>query len=341
MTNAAIVGCGDVAIVHAEALAALGEELGINFVAVVDKDLSIAQDFADHVGVEAYESLPDLLAKHPVDVVHITTPHDQHIDLAIEALSQGVHVIVEKPLANELAQAQRLIDYLEAQRQSQAQVRAPKIGVCYQNRYNVSSQELRRLLDSGELGTINGAYASVVWTRTPGYYTQKPWRGQQAHSGGGLLMNQAIHTLDLLQWFLGPAESVKGTVSTDKYADVIDVEDTAHAYIGHESGVHTSFYGTLTNSRHRHVEIELDCENALVELRDGLVVNWADGRVEHFQERTQETEGRSYWGVSHELFIRDFYEKLHDEEPFWIGPEEAMSSLKIAKEIYSSSLSRK
>lgn len=331
MINAALVGCGDVATVHAEALEALGSDLGITFVAVVDKDIEIAEAFASHTGVKAYGTLTALFAKEKIDVLHITTPHDQHIDLALEALRHGVHVILEKPLANELHEAQRLIDYLDAN------PNGPKIAVCYQNRYNVSSQELRRLLDSGDLGAINGTYASVVWTRTPGYYTQKPWRGQQDRSGGGLLMNQAIHTLDLLQWFLGRATEVKGTVSTDKYANVIDVEDTAHAYIGHESGLHTSFYGTLTNSRHRHVEIELDCENALVELRDGLTVNWNDGKVERFEERTQETEGRSYWGVSHELLIRDFYEQLDTPEPFWIGPHEAMAALNIAKSIYSSS----
>lgn len=354
MKNAAMIGCGDVSTVHAEALDALGSELGINFVAVVDQDIAIAQDFAARTGVRAFSSLKELFdASTPaaasssaeadavvdtvagtvpdIDVLHITTPHDQHIDLAIEALEHGVAVILEKPLAHELDAAQRLINYLDSHPDS------PKIAVCYQNRYNVSSEKLRHLLDSGDLGQVNGAYASVVWTRTPGYYTQKPWRGQQNRSGGGLLMNQAIHTLDLLQWFLGPATEITGRVSTDKYRDVVDVEDTAHAYIGHDSGIHTSFYGTLTNSRHRHVEIELDCENALVELRDGLTVNWSDGRVERFEERTQETEGRSYWGVSHELLIRDFYEHLDDPEPFWIGPHEAMASLNIAKAIYAAS----
>lgn len=343
MTNAAIIGCGDVATVHAEALVALGSDLDIHFIAVVDKDIETAEKFAAQINasgnasnsIKAYGSLSTLLASEKIDVLHITTPHDQHTGLALDALHHGVNVILEKPLANELDEAQHLIRFLDEN------PAAPKIGVCYQNRYNVSSQTLRRLLDSGKLGAIHGAYSSVVWTRTPGYYTQKPWRGQSVRSGGGLLMNQAIHTLDLLQWFLGPATHIKGSVSTDKYADVIDVEDTAHAYIDHHSGVHTSFYGTLTNSRHRHVEIELDCENALVKLCDGLVVNWTDGRIERFEERVQETEGRSYWGVSHELFIRDFYEKLKDPEPFWIGPREAMSSMDIAKSIYSSSTTHK
>ncbi|WP_018296605.1 Gfo/Idh/MocA family protein [Corynebacterium lubricantis] len=329
--KAALVGCGDVATVHAEALQALHDELRIEFVAVADTDAEAAETFAAKTGTKAYPSLSDLLANEDIDVVHITTPHDQHIDLALEALEAGVNVVLEKPLANELDQAQRLVDYLDAHPD------APKIAVCFQNRYNVSSQQLRRLIDSGKLGQIKGAYASVVWTRTPGYYQTKPWRGQQVRSGGGLLMNQAIHTLDLLQWFLGPARSIDGAVSTCKYGDVIDVEDTAHAYLEHPGDVHSSFYGTLTNSRHRDVELELDCEAALVELRDGLTVTWVDGRVDRYEERTQETEGRSYWGVSHELLIRDFYEHLGDPEPFWIGPAEAMNSLKIAKGIYSAS----
>ena len=331
MRKAALVGCGDVATVHWEAIAALGDELGIRLVAVVDSNPDAARAFSAQTGAQAYGSLTELLATETVDVVHITTPHDQHIELALEALSSGAHVILEKPLAHEVVEAQRLVDYLDAHSD------APKVGVCFQNRYNVSSQELRRLIGSGELGGINGAYASVVWTRTPGYYTLKPWRGQKARSGGGLLMNQAIHTLDLLQWLLGPATDITGRVSTDKYVAVVDVEDTAHAYLSHRSGAHTSFYGTLTNSRHRHVEIELDCENALVELRDGLTVTWNDGRVDSYSERVQDTEGRSYWGVSHELLIRDFYERLDDPEPFWIGPAEAMTSLGMAKAIYSSS----
>lgn len=310
MIRAAIIGCGDVSIVHAEAIAALGLEQDTKLVAIADTNLAAAQALARKTHVKTYTSLQVLLEQEDLDVLHITTPHDQHIDLALAALQAGIHVIVEKPLANELEHAQLLLDFVADNPQ------APKIGVCYQNRYNVSSVELRRLIDQGQLGDIRGAYASVVWTRTPGYYTAKPWRGQQLHSGGGLLMNQAIHTLDLLQWFLGPITDVRGVVSTDKYGEFIDVEDSAHAYFTHRSGVKSSFYGTLTNSRHRPVEIELDCANALVEIKDGLTVTWKDGKVEHFAERTQDSAGRTYWGVSHELLIRDFYEQLGTPEPF-------------------------
>lgn len=331
MTRTALVGCGDVAAVHVEAIKELGRALGIKLVAVADTNVDALQAMSARTGANAYPDLSTMLEEEDIDVLHITTPHDYHVDLAIQALEAGVHVVLEKPLANEIESARRLLDYLTEHPD------APKIGVCFQNRYNQSSLELRRILDSGALGTVNGVYASVVWTRTPGYYTSKPWRGQQVRAGGGLLMNQAIHTLDLLQWLLGPVTASTGMVSTDKYADVVDVEDTAHAYLRHNTGVHTSFYGTLTNARHRHVEIEIDAAKALVELRDGLTVTWHDGSVDRYAERTQESEGRSYWGVSHELLIRDFYERLADPDPFWISPAEAMASLEIAKAIYDSS----
>ena len=212
-----------------------------------------------------------------------------------------------------------------------------KVGICFQNRYNVSSVELRRLLDSGELGEIHGAYASVVWTRTADYYRAKPWRASQEHAGGGLLINQAIHTLDLVQWMLGEVTGVDGRVAAHKFADVTEVEDTAEILFTHASGVQTSFYGTLTAPQNRPVELELDCENAYVTVRDGLTVAWKDGRVDQFEERRAASGGRVYWGVSHELFIRDFYARVDDPEPFWIGPAEAMPALRMLKQTYQSS----
>nr|WP_306468497.1 Gfo/Idh/MocA family oxidoreductase [Actinomyces sp. 186855] len=206
-----------------------------------------------------------------------------------------------------------------------------------QNRYNVSSVELKRLLASGALGTVRGAYATVAWSRSEGYYPSKPWRGQWARSGGGLLMNQAPHTLDLIQWLLGDVVGVQGHVSTDKFAGVSEVEDTAYARFTHADGTTTCFYGTVNLSTHRPVEIELDCEKAYVTLRDGLEVRWADGRTERHEERRAASSGRSYWGVSHELLIRDFYNRLDEAEPFWISPREATRCLAMAKAVYRAS----
>jgi predicted dehydrogenase len=338
MKRAALVGCGDVSAVHFEALRLLS---GVELVAICDTDPDVLESVSQQLGVPGFATVAEMLAVAKPDVLHITTPHDAHIDYAIEALAAGVSVLVEKPVGNEIAAAQRLVDFVaELQASAAANSIAPKIGVCYQNRYNVSSVELKRLLTSGSLGQVIGAYSTVAWTRTREYYTGKPWRGQLVRSGGGLLMNQAIHTLDLIQWLVGDVISVSGSVSTDKYGDVSDCEDTAHALFTHENSATTSFYGTLTLSSNRPIEIELDCENAYVRVVDGLEISWKDGRVERFEERSASTSGRSYWGVSHELLIQDFYSQLGAPEPFWISPAEAMKSLAMAKQTYESSNSK-
>lgn len=327
VTRAAIVGWGDVAIIHHEAIDTIE---GVDLVGIVDTDADRREQANATLGVPAYASIDELVDAAAPDVVHVTTPHHQHITPTLEALERGVHVIQEKPLAASIEDGQRLLDWVDAR----AGVRAPKVGICFQNRYNISSQELRRLLDSGELGEIHGAYASVVWTRTADYYRAKPWRGSREESGGGLLINQAIHTLDLVQWFMGDVVDVAGHVATNKFGDVIEVEDTAEMLLAHSSGLKTSFYATLTAPQHRPVEFELDCENAYVSLRNGLTVAWKDGRLDTYEERKVPSGGRSYWGVSHELLIRDFYAKVDDPEPFWISPAEAMKSLQILKKTY-------
>ncbi|HHU39164.1 MAG TPA: Gfo/Idh/MocA family oxidoreductase [Propionibacterium sp.] len=324
MTRAAIVGWGDVAIIHHEAIQAID---GVEFVGVVDTDAGRREFAAEALGVPVFATVGELVDAVAPDVVHVTTPHHQHINPTLEAMARGVHVIQEKPLAASVEEGQRLVDAM-------ADATA-KVGICFQNRYNVSSQELRRLLDSGELGEVHGAYASVVWTRTADYYQAKPWRGSREESGGGLLINQAIHTLDLVQWFMGDVTDIAGHVATHKFGDVIEVEDTAEMLLTHESGVKTSFYATLTAPQHRPVEVELDCDNAYVSLRNGLTVTWKDGRgVDVYEERKAPSGGRSYWGVSHELLIRDFYDKVDDPEPFWISPAEAMKTLRILKKTY-------
>lgn len=325
-----LIGAGDVSVVHIEAIHDIE---GLELVGIADNDPAVLARATAATGVPGFASAQELIGGVHPDSVHVTTPHHEHIDPSLTALAAGVHVLQEKPLAHTLEEGQRLVDALAA-----AGPDAPKVGICFQNRYNLASQHLRRMLDSGELGAVNGAWASVVWARSADYYRAKPWRGTWDGSGGGLLINQAIHTLDLVQWLMGGVETIDGHVATRKFADVIEVEDTAELLLTHPGGATTSFYATLTAPQHRPVEIELDCANAYVSLRGGteggLTIRWKDGRVDVLGERSLTSGGRSYWGVSHELLIRDFYETLEAPEPFWIGPGESMESLRILKEAY-------
>jgi UDP-N-acetyl-2-amino-2-deoxyglucuronate dehydrogenase len=326
MTRAAILGCGDVSVIHAEALAAMDEA---QLVGVCDPDPQRLRSAAEAYGVTGFPDHRDLLDAVRPDVVHICTPHNQHASLAIDCLDRGVNVIVEKPLAHTIAEGQRLI--------AAAERSTAKIAVCFQNRYNTTSHAMHALLTSGDLGRVLGGSFAVVWHRSADYYLSRPWRGTWDGGGGGLLMNQAIHTVDLLQWLMGDVTTVNGDAATRFLGDTIEVEDTADFVAEHTSGARSVFYATLAHAANAPVTIDVVTERATLSLRGDLTVSYADGRTEVVAERKAPSGGRAYWGVSHELLIRDFYARLDDDDPFWISPEEADKSLRIVQDVYRQS----
>lgn len=326
MPTAAIIGCGDISTVHFGAVSTLEN---VELVAVCDTDPGRLEAATAAYGVPGYPDYLDMLEQARPDVVHVCTPHHLHASVAADCLERGVNVIVEKPLAHTLEEGKRLIEVAE---------RSPaKIAVCFQNRYNATSQAMRELLDGGALGKVVGASATVMWHRDGGYYRSRPWRGTWAEGGGGLMMNQAIHTVDLLQWLVGDVAKVEGRASTRALAGVIEVEDTAEFVAEHVNGAHSVFYATLANAVNAPVTLDIVTEKATLSLRGDLTVTHADGTVDVIPERVAETGGRSYWGVSHELLIADFYARLGDSEKFWINPAEAGKSLRIIKDIYAQS----
>lgn len=324
MIRAAVVGCGDVSVVHLQAIDALADAV---LVGVCDTDPAAREAAAARYGVPAFADHRQLLAGAQPDVVHISTPHHQHADVAVSCLEAGVAVILEKPLAHTLADARRILIAAE-------QHPTTKIGVCYQNRYNATVQAVHALVTSGDLGAVTGASATLLWHRTPAYYQAKPWRGRSDQSGGGVLINQAIHTLDLVQWLLGEVTAVAGSAGTYRLGGVVDVEDTAQLVLDHASGARSIVFATVANIVDTPVTLDVVAENATLHLRGDLTVTWSDGRTEMVTERTVTSAGRAYWGASHQLYIADFYARLAEPLPFWIGPREALRSLTILKDLY-------
>lgn len=323
MKKIAVIGCGDVSSVHLDAIADID---GAELVALCDRDPEVLSAATARFAVPGFTSHLELLCEMQVDVVHICTPHNQHARIAIDALNAGVHVLLEKPLADDLERGEAVI---EAAERSTA-----KIGVCFQNRYNPTSVRLQGELESGAWGAILGARAQVMWTRTADYYTAKPWRGTWAGGGGGLMMNQAIHTVDLVQWLIGDVEAVTGVTSTLMFGDVIEVEDTTVAVLEHESGVRTNFYATLTHFTNAPVLLEITCERGVLRLEGDLRAIRPDGSTEVLEAADVVATSRNYWGASHVRLIADFYDSLDDDEPFWIDAEEAFRSLDIVQSIY-------
>jgi UDP-N-acetyl-2-amino-2-deoxyglucuronate dehydrogenase len=319
----AVIGCGDISALHFAAIATVPSA---ELVAVCDTDAARLSAAADGYGVPGYSDYVAMFDEAKPDVVHICTPHHLHASMAVDALDRGIHVILEKPLAHTRAEGARLVD---AAARSSA-----KIAICFQNRYNTPVRAAYDLVASGKVGNLLGASATVLWHRTADYYLDRPWRGQWATGGGGLLMNQAIHTLDLVQWLVGPVSSVAGNTSTRALGDVIEVEDTAEMLLTHENGVRSVFFATLANSVNAPVAIDIVAQNATLSLRSDLTVTWSDGRVEVVTESVAAEGERSYWGVSHERLIEDFYLRLENPEPFWIGAAEAQKSLDLIQDVY-------
>ena len=326
----AVIGCGDISAVHFGVIAGLP---GAQLVAVSDPDAGRLAAAVDAHAVPGFTDHLALFDELQPDVVHICTPHHTHAQLAIDALDRGINVIVEKPLAHSREEGERVA---AAAARSEAQ-----IAVCFQNRYNAPIAAAHALLTGGTLGAILGASATVNWHRTAEYYLNRPWRGRWATGGGGLLMNQAIHTVDLLQWLIGPVASVSGNASTRVLGDVIEVEDTAELVIDHVNGARSVFYATLANVVNSPVTLDIVTENALLSVRGDLTVTYTDpqheGRVDVVTESHEATGERSYWGVSHQRLIADFYSQLDSGAPFWIDPVEAQKSLNIVQDVYDQS----
>jgi predicted dehydrogenase len=325
MTGGAVIGCGTISVVHLGAITSLD---GVDLVGVCDTDADRAAEVGEKYGVPWFTDHRELLGTVRPQVVHICTPHNQHVQVAIDSLDAGVAVLVEKPVSHTVGEAERLLAANRAHPGVQ-------VGVCLQNRYNASVQAARALLGTGELGRVLGGSGTLLWHRDPAYYQARPWRGRVRDSGGGVLINQAIHTLDLLQWLLGDVVDVRG--HTGRYAldGVVDVEDTASVVLDHADGARSVVFATLTNVTDDPVTLEIVTERAVLLIRGDLTVTYLDdGRTETVAERVVDTGGKAYWGASHDLLIADFYRSLDQPQPFWIDPEEGIRSLRLVDRIY-------
>ncbi len=322
--RAAIVGCGGIAQVHAKVLSNLENVI---LVACADTKYERALALANLYGARAYDSLEEMLEKEQIDVLHICTPHCMHAPMAVQAAERGIHVFMEKPLAinrEQLAQLSALGEQV-------------RIGVCFQNRYNQNVKYVKGLIDSGRTGQIIGARAFVTWCRNKDYYENSDWRGRFTTEGGGALINQSIHTLDLVTEFLGSPSFVESHAANHHLKDNIEVEDTLEAYIDFHS-CPAVFYATTAYSGNAPVLIELCCEHVTIRMEDmEISCQWKDGRKEHISFEQQAALGKNYWGSGHSAIIHDFYDCVETGRHFPIGISEAYTTMDLVFKIYESS----
>lgn len=325
MKKAAIVGCGGISAVHAGVLDMMDN---VQLVACADIRPERAEAMAAKYGLHAYDSLEKMLDAEEIDVLHICTPHYLHVPMAAEAHRRGIHVFTEKPPAISWEQKKELFEM--------ASDGGARIGVCFQNRYLDATRKIKALLDSGEAGRVKAIRGFVTWTRDEHYYLDSGWRGVLATEGGGALINQSIHTMDLMNWFMGRARSVEAFCTNRHLKGVIEVEDTVDALIDY-NGVPGVFYATTAYGANSPVLIELTCENLTVRMEESELTIRRPGKpVEREVFVRPALPGKDYWGVGHHDCIADFYRSLEEDKPFQNDVPSIENTLDLMLSVYES-----
>jgi UDP-N-acetyl-2-amino-2-deoxyglucuronate dehydrogenase len=330
-----IVGCGNIFPMHAYPVDALE---CCELVAVCDNKEERAQAKAADFGCKYYLDYKEMIDKENLDVLHCCTPHYMHPPITIYALEHGVHVLTEKPMS---------IDYKDTVAMVEAAERSGMtLGVIFQNRYNPGSQLAKKVLDSGELGKVLGAKMNVTWMRTDEYYSKSDWKGTWDKEGGGVIIDQAIHTFDLMLWLLNDEPEWMDVNIANRTHEIIEVEDSAEGVVKFKSGVLASFYTINYYCTDSDIEIELYCEKGKINITaDRGVISFFDGRQMIADKVPGESfaygDVKGYWGVSHIKQIQAFYESLSKGEQPFINGAEAMKTMKMICSIYESGKQKK
>ncbi len=319
-----IIGCGRISRFHAMPVAA---QENATVVAVCDLNLAKAKQIANLVGgkIKTYTDYQKMIKQEKLDVVHICLPHYLHSPVAVKAMEMGCHVMTEKPMAISMEQGEAMV--------AAAKKFKKKLGVILQNRYNAGTQLVKQCLESGRLGKILSAKCSVTWCRPNSYYEETDWKGTWDKEGGGAIIDQALHTLDLMCWFCGyDIDYVDCSMANRDHQGVIEVEDCADGLIVFKNGVRASFWAMNYLSCDDDVEVKLICENgvATIKAEEGYI-KLNDGR--EFSAKPNPADafnfggGPSYWGSSHKKEITDFYQCLGAGKDAPISGKEAYETM--------------
>ena len=355
-----IIGCGAIFSMHAYPLY---KQHNAEIKAVCDIRKERAEAASKLFECDSYGDYRELLARDDIDVVHILTPHYLHAPMTQAASEAGKHVLSEKPMSISMKEAEAIVNA--------GTKNGTTIGIISQNRYNAASQAIKRAL-SEDLGKIVGQRVILAWSKPAEYYKRSDWHGTWDKEGGSLMIDQAIHVMDLARWFIDePIDRVQASFCNRNHPE-IETEDTAEGLITYRSGIQSVFFATNNFSYNAPVVIETQCENgtAVVEF-DKAVITYLNGREvtvvnnphEHFDEedyssffnekssetamRTLDEWGveifpvtwktpRAYWGKSHHKQIENFYASLAAGKKPDVTAEEALKTQEMIMSIYQS-----
>ncbi|MBS7578153.1 MULTISPECIES: Gfo/Idh/MocA family oxidoreductase [unclassified Enterococcus] len=326
MLNFGIIGCGNIASVHAETLNQMPDA---KLRACCDIETSVGENFAARYQCQFYQYYADLLIDERIDAVVIATPHFLHHEMSLAALAANKHVLCEKPMAIKLEDAREINAAVQKSKQI--------YHVCYQNRFNLAFVKLKKMLNENSFGSLHGVNCSLTWHRDNNYYSANTWRGKWATEGGGVLINQAIHSLDAICWLIGKPQRIKGTILSSLLSELIEVEDAAIATAVLENGPPIVISASNNYSTNPSPAIDFDFEGAAIRLtNESLIINEQEIVLD---EPKATIAGKSYWGQGHPRLIRTFVNEITgqtDELIPYLPRLDAIDSLALVCGIYQS-----
>jgi UDP-N-acetyl-2-amino-2-deoxyglucuronate dehydrogenase len=323
-----IVGPGMIGKVHAEAIQALPNA---RLVAVCGRQATKTQEFAARFGATAYTDYEQFLAHPGLQVVNLCTPSGSHAAEGCAAARAGKHVLTEKPIETTLAKADALIAACD-----EAGV---KLGVIFQSRFLPAVQRIKRALEENRLGRLMLGDAIVKWYRAPEYYADS-WHGTLALDGGGALINQAIHTVDLLRWLVGPVETAFALKGALRYPQ-IEAEDTLVASLRFQNGALGVVQAATSAKPGFKRRVEISGERGTIILDGDAISVWAiDGEESAASNDAQLTDGSANPAAisneGHRLQIADMVQAILENRVPMIDGREGRLSLEVVEALYTS-----
>ncbi|MBQ9774080.1 MAG: Gfo/Idh/MocA family oxidoreductase [Clostridia bacterium] len=321
----AVIGCGAISGNHINGILAAGQTV----CALCDIDPAHAEEKAAQYGlkdIKIYTDYVEMLDREQPDSVHICTPHYLHAPMCVEALGRNINVLCEKPLSINMDQLHAV---LKAEKESRAQ-----LGVCQQNRFEPN---MLWLMDFIKEHGVKSALGIVSWERNEKYYRSAEWRGTILEEGGGVMINQALHTLDLMQHLCGMPTHVTSHIANDFHKDYTEVEDTTATHFDLADGMRFEFFATTAATGNLPVQLQFVTKDGkcVVAANDFVVVDGKQVEIEDTRKASNMV-GKAVWGTGHAILIEEFYRCIREGEPFRIPGTEGAKVIQLILSMYHS-----
>lgn len=331
----ALIGCGRIATNHVTAAVNNNMEIVAVCDIVPEKMEAILKKhgLVDDKSIKRYTDYKKMIEENELELVSIATESGKHASIALDVIDAGINVIIEKPMAMNIADAEEII--------KRAAEKNVKVSACHQNRFNVAIQEVRKAIEGERFGKLSHASINVRWNRNKGYYDQAPWRGTWEEDGG-CLMNQCIHGIDLLRWMMGDEVVEVYGATRQQFHDYLEAEDVGVAVVKFKNGAIGTIEGT-TNVYPQNLEETLYIfgENGTVKVggkSTNIIDVWdfKDETAEDEKNKGLEEETSNVYGNGHTSLFADVIEAINDDRAPYVDGVAGRNALEMVLAIYKS-----